>query len=93
MKVASCAARISGGKVESSAPASRNVREILAADLDPLRGELLVLTLRDTDFHLAKNRTEALLWRHSEPSQAPAYLIVVFPAWMMFATHLVALDK
>src|SRR6201999_977255 len=25
--------------------------------------------------------TEALLWRHSEPSQAPAYVVVVF-AWM-----------
>jgi hypothetical protein len=51
------------------------------------------LRLGDIDFHFVKNRTEALLWRHSEPSQAPAYMVVVFPEWMTFARRVVALAE
>jgi hypothetical protein len=56
------------------------VRAIRVADLEGLQMKLFVqrLLLGDTDFHFVKNRTEALLWRHSEPSQAPAYMVVVF---------------
>ena len=69
------------------------MREVRATVPGELEKEFFVPTLRDTDFHLAKNRTEALLWRHSEPSQAPAYMVVVFPEWMTFARRVVALAE
>jgi hypothetical protein len=56
------------------------VSELRATDLNGLLKKFLVQTLPlgDTDFHFVKSRTEALLWRHSEPSQAPAFMVVVF---------------
>jgi hypothetical protein len=54
------------------------VREPRAIDVDGLEKEFFAQTLGDTEFHFEKNCTEALLWRHSEPSQAPAYMLVVF---------------
>ena len=79
MKVASCAcAGRVAGNIESSAPASSSVREPRAIDVGGLENEFFAQTLGDTEIHFVKNRTEALLWRHSEPSQAPAYMVVVF---------------
>jgi len=77
LKVASCAETIADD-IESSAPASTSVREPRAIGVDGLENEFFAQTLGDTEIHFVKNRTEALLWRHSEPSQAPAYIVVVF---------------
>ena len=89
LKVALCAGRIAGN-VENSALASRSRCKLRAMDLHGLRKELFVRTLNETDNHFAKTRTSALLWRHSEPSQAPAYEFSVFSGWMAFVRRVVA---